>query len=156
MDLNRSKWYVRWYFWSLGIMDEFWESYTVEEKEQTGTNLCAFMRTIFFSAPLVLLLSATMYTSALASVTVWPVYLFGFKVYGVGLGAVIVLVLLIALVVHLLDKRAKRKLEQPTKSTKTDTTNPSFVRVVWRWMSAKKQKFCPLVTFVKENKETQS
>ncbi|TSC84869.1 MAG: hypothetical protein G01um101413_253 [Parcubacteria group bacterium Gr01-1014_13] len=158
MDLNRSKWYVRWYFWSLGIMEEFWERWSMtSEKERAGTNLCQFMRTILFSAPLVLLLNAIVYISALASLTVLPIYLFGFKIYGVGLGAVVTLVLLIISGSYLYNSWTDRKLKQVDKPKKTDTANPSFVRVVWRFVQARKQKICPLVTFVKENnKEVQS
>lgn len=158
MDLNRNKWYVRWYFWSLGILDEFLERYnSAEHKERTGTNLCAFMRTILFSAPLVLIFTAIVYATFLGVVTVWPIYLFGLKGYGIGLGVLVVLALLICLgaMVYnsLIEKRLARK--QTAKPTNTDETSPGFFHLVWQWLKARKQKVCPLVTFVKSDQEVQ-
>jgi len=159
MDLNRNKWYVRWYFWSLGIVDEFCDrGDNSKHFEKAGTNLCAFMRMIMVYAPLILLFTAIVYAAGIASVTVLPIYFFGLKGYGIILGAIVVLVLGICLAMMVYNSLTKKRLakEQMAKPADTDATNPSFFRVVWQWLVAKKQKVCPLVTFVQDKKEAQS
>lgn len=160
MDLNKSKWYVRWYFWSLGICEEFRDNHSlIWNAEKDGTNLCAFMRVILIYAPLILLLHAIVYAAALAVITVLPIWLFGLMSYGLVVGAIALLIILVALAINLvgelLDKRRTRidAQEQAVKTTSADATDPSFVRVLGRWVVAKKRKVCPLLTFVKRDEE---
>jgi len=164
MDLNKSKWYVRWYFWSLGICEEFRDHHgLIYQAENRGTNLCAFMRVIFIYAPLILLFHAIVYVAALATITVLPIKLFGLKWYGVGVGAVAGLILLVLLVVNLvmwlLDKWWLARVNaqgQEAKPTNTDAASPGFVHVLWQWVVAKKQKLCPLITFVEREKKEEA
>lgn len=163
MDLKRSVWYVRWYFWSRGICDQFLdEGNSAWKVEQNGTNLCAFVRMIFIYAPLVLLLNAITFAFVLATITVLPVYLFGWKGYGLGVGAIAATVFLIYAIVFSVARLRKRReakrsvQKQATKPIRANVTNPSFARVMGRWVMAKKRKICPLITFVKSDKEVQS
>ena len=160
MDLNRKRWYVRWYFWSLGICGEFIDSYSLTRRaEQKGTNLCAFMRMILVYAPLVLLFNAVVYASLIFTFIVLPIYLFGLKGFGLGVGVLGVLGFLIlmtvSLVMWLKDKRREKVCakEQAVKTTSADVAGPGFFRVLGQWMVAKKRKVCPLITFVKNEKE---
>lgn len=159
MNLNKSKWYVRWYFWSLGICEEFLERGMQRDAELDGTNLCAFMRVILIYTPLILLIHAIVYASALATITLWPIHLFGLKGYGLIVGRIAVLIVLIILVTNLvgwlLDKRQARILAQgqEAKPTNANTAGPGFARVLGRWVVAKKRKICPLITFVERDKE---
>ena len=160
MNLNKDKWYVHWYFWSLGICEQFSDNFRlIDRAEIRGTNLCAFMRVIIIYAPLILLLHAIVYAAALATVTVWPIYLFGLKWYGIGVGALVALVLtiivVVKLVIWLLRKREEKieAQEQLAKPTNDNPTGPSFLRIVGQWVMAKKRKICPLITFAENNKE---
>ena len=162
MDLNRSKWYVRWYFWSHGICDEFLDHGDTQWRiEQNGTNLCAFMRVILIYAPLILLLHAIVYAGALTTITVLPIWLFGLKSYALVVGAILFLIILVILVTNLvmwlLDKRRAgiNAQEQAVKTTSADASDPGFVRVLGKWVVAKKRKICPLITFVKNDEEAQ-
>lgn len=159
MDLNRQKWYVRWYFWSLEICDESLDrGDTSERVVENGTNLCAFMRTILIYTPLILLFNALVYAATLATITVLPIYLFGFKGFGLSWGGLAVLGVSIYLIVLFVmwrkNKRRSRALVEK-KAANTDAASPSFHRVVGQWVMAKKRKVCPLITFVQENKEVQ-
>lgn len=162
MHLNKDSWYVRWYFWSLGICEEFLDNHGLMwNAKNRGTNLCAFMRVILIYAPLILLLHAIVYASLLATITILPIKLFGLKWYGLVVGALVGLIILVLLAINLvpelLDKRreAKRILaqEQATKTTNNDATHPGFFRVLGKWVVAKKWKVCPLITFDESNKE---
>lgn len=160
MHLNKDSWYVRWYFWSLGICEEFSDNCSLTDRaENRGTNLCAFMRVILIYAPLILLLHAIVYAGAIATITVWPIYLFGLKGYILGVSAVVGLVILVFLVINLvwllLDRRKTRiaAQQQAAKPTNADAANPGFFHIVRQWVVAKKQKVCPLITFDESNKE---
>lgn len=157
MDLNRGRWYVRWYFWSLAICEEFGDKRDTLTRKVTdqGTNLCAFMRTIFIYAPLTILFHAVIYVGGLLAFTVLPVYLLGWKGYGLMMGGIVglcvfifVIAMLITLIYWLKDKRISRA-DKP----KPPVTNPSFVRLLGRYAKAKKQKICPLITFSSPNQE---
>src|SRR3989344_237109 len=80
MQLTNNSWYVRWFFWSLGIWGEFrdlpstYDAWNIKEK---GTNLCFFIRTMFVSAPLAILLNIITYVVAIASITYFPIKLLG-------------------------------------------------------------------------------
>ena len=157
MELNRDKWYVRWYFWSLGICEEFRDDhYLQRDAKENGTNLCAFMRVVLVYTPLILLFTAIAWTAALVTITVLPIWLFGFKGYGIGVGALVALCifvyLTITLVVWLKDKRESKALAQE-QTTNIDATSPSFVRVLGRWVVAKKRKVCPLIAFVERDRK---
>ena len=157
MDLNRNKWYVRWYFWSLEICEEFTENYgNWMDKEQNGTNLCAFMRTILIYAPLILLFHAVVYAGALAIVTILPIYLFGLKGYGLGVGVLVGFYIFVFLAISLgVWLRNKQKSGSLTKKQAVVNSDPSFVCVLGRWVVAKKRRICPLITFVKQDSEVQ-
>lgn len=160
MHLNKNSWYVRWYFWSLEICCQFLDNGNMMWRaEQKGTNLCAFMRVIIIYAPLILLLHAIVYAGALAAITIWPIYLFGLKGYGLGMGALVALVALIVgivLLVMWLNKTRKARTAnqgQKIKQTAVNSIDPGFFRIMGRWVVAKKRKICPLITFVEHDKE---
>lgn len=153
MKLDKNTWYVKWFFWSLGICEEFLERYDLQKNALgKGTNLCFFVQCVLFYAPLIVVLNLGSYIAALAVVTVVPIYYFGFTAYlwilGV-LGALIALVYLCGFrLPDYLEKRKEKKSGE--KNNKQDSANPSFRKLIFAWLGAKKQKVCPTINFVNE------
>jgi hypothetical protein len=160
MELDKRQWYVRWFFWSLMLWDEFREDETSWQFENNGTNLCHFIRVILVWAPLVVVLHLLVYGSAIAVLTAWPIYLFGFSWYMAAL-------LAIAIVVGAVwgTKRASRKAREwrrthpitvlrptfrRTKTVEAAPRGPGFFEVLWQYVVAVKSKVCPTITFARE------
>lgn len=143
MDLNKRSWYVRWFFWSLGILEEFAE-YPVHHYYD-GTNLCHFVRVVFAYTPLALALNLVFYAAAFSVVTVWPVYLFGWGSYFVTLGFVGGVGLLY-LVARWLWNSGRDERTEKVAPPAADS-EPTLRQVVWEALAAKKRKICPLVRF---------
>ncbi|MEK7566730.1 MAG: hypothetical protein AAB527_01170 [Patescibacteria group bacterium] len=150
MDLDRNKWYVRWFFWSLGICDEFTGG-CQGEYHNNGTNLCHFCRVIFLYAPAVLLLHITLIVFALAVLIPFPISYFGGSGYLRWLGVIVLMAFIIrALKIFLrwfsnLPSRP-RKMRKPEKPV--EYAGPSFLELVWEWLVAQKKKICPIIRFV--------
>lgn len=159
MELNHSVWYVRLFFWSLDIWNSFRDDYRYDRSrvEERGTNLCFFMKVVFFYMPLVFLLHAVFAAAAIASLTALPMYLFGGIVYGWTLVAITAVIGAIWVVkmemrqaalrkaqVELV--RRKREKQLATEGTKKPRS-PGFFEVLWAYLAASKKKICPLITF---------
>lgn len=168
MNLDRSKWYVQWFFWSLGIWDEFTENNRVAQCEETGTNLCFFIRVMLVWAPLVIMLHLAVFALIIYALTAYPILRFGGSRYGWGIGAILTLALMIfgiSWVRGLRGKRSRREYQRryrdnwdapaPTLQTRQHPveTSPSFLKVLLEWVAAKKKLICPGITF-HPNKET--
>jgi len=149
MNLNKQSWYVRWFFWSLDILDKFVGCDTW--RYQKGTNLCHFMRVILIYAPLVLVLHLALYGAAIGVVTVLPVYLFGWGSYGKTLGFVAAGVFIWFVTQAILERRKITGQEsivaQSPKVVQASSAGPTFWQVVGEWLRAKKAKVCPLIAF---------
>ena len=154
MQLDSSRWFVRWYFWSQGIWDEFSDRSDLWRVEEKGTNLCHFMRVTLVWAPLVLLLNIAVYGAAIASLTVVPVVLFGFTFYLSLIGALAT----IALIVWAIKRDRTTTPERQPLETRTRATEPvvekprvgagpGFWKTLWLYLVAVKAKVCPTITF---------
>jgi hypothetical protein len=158
---DTTKWYVRWFFWSADIWLTFRErEYAMMELRERGTNLCFFIRTMFVSAPLVILLHIFVYGTAVVAVTYWPVKVFG----AVGYLSTLLVGGSIALTIFLRNKsrESKRKLEETRQRVMAQYTeamvaeyvalpaSPTFRSVAWEWILAQKKKVCPLITFTRQ------
>ena len=167
MNLALNVWYVRWFFWSLGILYQFKDVYSVpwkiEDTQKRGTNLCMFVQSMLIWAPLVIILHLVLYGSALAALTAIPIYFFGFWGYAWGVGSIggVIAVIVAALwcLKWSIEQREKRRAAANTQkkeekpSSKKAPSAPSFFTIFWRWIVAKKQKFCLLIAFTKPTKE---
>lgn len=152
MNLKTNAWYVRWFFWSLGIVDAFFgqERYRLSQEyvERNGTNLCFFVQCNLLYAPLILALNTATCLGALAVLTAAPIYFFGFITYLWILGVIGVIILAIYLVVKLIGYWVDRPVE-----VKETEQNPGFGSVLWAWLAAKKQKVCPVIKFSDSQEE---
>ena len=161
MELNRSMWHVRLFFWSLGIWGAFRNDdyrYDRSRVEERGTNLCFLVRVMVVYMPLVLLLHAAFATAAVASLTSLPIYLFGGIAYGWTLTAIAVVVGTIWGVKVALRRAARRERTQvkfverkrevqPTAEA-TEPRGPGFFEVLWAYLVAAKKRVCPSITFL--------
>lgn len=151
MDLDRNKWYVKWFFWSLGICDEFTganNSYWCEDR----TNLCHFCRVIFFYAPIILLLHAGLVASVIYVLIPMPISYFGGSGYLWGLGAVALLALLVFVLKTVLRWLMSLPMPMPKPKVRpplpVELKGPGFLELVWEWLVAQKKKICPTIRFI--------
>ncbi|MFZ2484641.1 MAG: hypothetical protein WAX80_01675 [Minisyncoccia bacterium] len=166
MDLDRELWYVRWFFWSLDIWDDFNDNNT-QWKYRNGTNLCHFMRVIFVWCPLVLLLHLVLYASAIVVVTALPIYLYGGTSYAWVIGTIVATCVSIIVAKRFLKwvevEEVPHRIKQiyvglatrivnssPSKPVKTE---PSFLKVILEYIVAAKKKICPTITFTRKLEE---
>lgn len=162
MELNRSFWYVRLFFWSLGIWRAFREDdyrYDRSRVEKSGTNLCFFIRVMVVYMPVVLLLHAAFAAVAVASLTALPIYLFGGITYGWTLTAIAVVIGTIWGVKVALQRAARRERTQvkfvehkqetrPAAEVTEAPRGPGFFEVLWAYLVAAKKKICPSIAFL--------
>ena len=156
MELDRRQWYVRWFFWSLMVWNEFKEDDDSSWRYRTGTNLCHFLRVMLVWCPLVLLLNAAVYGSGIAVLTVLPIYFYGGVGYAWIIG-VIVFVVGLLLAVKFVNRRLSEwsyrrsamrvRVPQPPRAPITAPTGPTFLEVLLSYIIAVKMKVCPTVTF---------
>ncbi len=155
MELDRRQWHVRWFFWSLGIWEEFMEQGQEWRVEHNGTNLCHFMRVTLVWAPLVLLLNLAVYGAAISALTIIPAVLFGLTSY---VSLVIAIVLIVGIVWgakwYFAAQRSKPRptntvRPEPIASAPVQHTprGPGFFEILWKYIVAVKKKFCPIITF---------
>ncbi len=159
LKLNRDLWHVRWFFWSLSIVDEFFEtsrSYYAED----GTNLCYFMRVTLIYAPIILLLHVILVGIFFFSIITLPIYLFGGVGYGLTVGTIAIIIVGVILLnkfteslAEYLKERERRKRENSSlkkKDTVKKDKGPSFLKIVGIYIVEKKRKYlCPSITFIK-------
>lgn len=160
MNLDRKSWYVRLFFWALGIWDEFARDYDSAYEYKNGTNLCHFVRVICFLAPLVLLLHMALLIAAFGTITAMPIYLFGLGGY---LSGVTVLVLLVAIPLGIKAgwkylrrqrdpyaeavKKASSSAPSVRATSKVKAEGPSAWQILWQWLVTQKKKVCPVISF---------
>jgi len=159
MNLDTKQWYVRWFFWSLGIWDEFCETYETHDVELNGTNLCFFVRTIVLYVPLVIITQAFTFVLCLLAFVVFPIMMFGSRHYAYGIGTILTIVTILVggtfLYGYVQDKKdAKRNWFDRARRT-SSASGPSFGKVLWSWVVAQKQKVCPMITFSNRQPETE-
>jgi hypothetical protein len=153
MKLNKSSWYVRWFFWSLGIWDEFLGDDKVWQVEVRGTNLCHFLRVMCVYAPFVLTIHAIVYAGVIAVVTALPIYLFGVW----GWGTLVAFGLLIwGAIVFRARWLERPRLRQAAPEPESPPSGPSFRAVIAARLAAQKSRVCPLVTFAGRQDEVRS
>lgn len=156
MHLDRDLWYVRWFFWSLGIWDAFMDNGdTTWRVETRGINLCPFVRIMLLYAPLVIVLHAVVYVAAFMAFTVIPIRLFGWSNYLWAFGVVIVFTLVAVVSIRKLnDWSAAQTAAYVPKIKKVSAfSDPSFFTVLRQWLAALHKKICPIITFVTSQKK---
>lgn len=152
MVLDSQKWYVRLYFWSLEILEEFLDN-GYDWRHNSGTNLCHFLRVILIYMPAVVLINLSIVVSAFYVLTLWPIHLFGFWSYVWSIAAIAALSGLIWLYVRKKRKELARPKTQMAKKME-GKDSPTFTRLVWEGVKSTKRKVCPILSF-SENKETE-
>lgn len=140
MELDKRLWYVRWFFFSQMIWDEFYHSGN-SSRYAYGTNLCHFMRVTLVLCPLVLVLHGALYASVVAIFIGLPVYLAG----GIGYALILACIGVIASVIWG-SKRLMNRMRQ-SKRERTLITGPSYAVFLWSYVVALKRKMCPILTF---------
>lgn len=142
MTLNRKRWLVRWFFWSLGIVDEFTDGYRTRRIEESGTSLCFFFQTIVVFAPLVLLAQAVFWTLLVAAVMGAPIAWFGLWSY---LGVVGVIAIIGAALWGINEWQNYRRDTRHDRCRADE--EPSDASLAVSWFRAVKTRVCPLITF---------
>ncbi len=159
MTLNEHLWYVRLFFWSASICDEFTEGNMKWRARERGTNLCQFLRVIMVYMPAILLLHIALYGSAIVAITAMPIYLIGMVWYFAVVGAIVLIVGIVHAIKWYRRMRLRRAARNEARAqarpapvaTPQPATSPGFGSIVWQWLAAQKQRVCPVINFnVKE------
>lgn len=149
LQIDKSKWHAKVFFFALGIVDEFTQSYNANRIEKYGTNLYHYIRTIFVYLPGVIALHLAMIAFVLTAIIGFPIYVFGFDLYLMMLGIVV----FIGVTGYGINKSYNAFIEPRIDYGATlDFTKPSMISLVVEYIMAQKKKICPIVLFVK-NKE---
>lgn len=148
ITLSKDSWHVRWFMWSSDVWQEFRNGHAMHDLQ---TNLCYYVRTTLISAPLVLLINAAVYASALICITYTPITLFGWGAYLICLGWIG----LIALTIFLINKLPEKKLTEEqalakirmaeAKRLRKLARGPSFLSLTWHWLINQKKRVCPII-----------
>lgn len=165
LNLNRSVWYVQAYFWALNLIDKFAGDYPYRASvaRTNGANLCSFVRVLCLWAPLILLAQITSVVAVVMAAVVIPVALFGggtvlntvLLIIGVTV-AVVAIAFAVSGVVWLLGKGKDVVVDgiedYSTKRTAylEETGKLPFWQLIGKYYKAKKGKYCPTISFVKE------
>ena len=162
MELKSNRWYVQWFFLSLHIMRRFTGKDEEWRYKRQGTNLCQFMRVTLIWAPLIVLLNVVMYGLVLGAIVIVPLREFGvwgtLSIFGVILAIILAIAVFIFLIwgAHVLkdtiedrvpDITAAMRERKERKAAERARKGPSFGSLVWQWVVATKQRFCPTITF---------
>ena len=118
----------------------FWERTYAGATPPTNTNLCRYVRRIVLAGIFATALAS--YCAVLTGYVLYGVLYHGFylhtKIAFIVLGILAALASMVAAIRYERKRRAERLAEEPKKR------EPSLLR---QWLSAKKQKVCPLVEF---------
>ena len=153
MDLDITKWYVRFFFWSLSVWIKFWDNYdNADHYKRAGTNLCHAIRVTFVWMPLVLMLHVALVLSA-AFVLIflplhyfeWTLYLPAIKVAGlIGIG-ILIIIIAVALFAMLINVIGEREARSPKKEE--EPRDPSIWKIMRTWLADKEKGLCRLIAF---------
>ena len=155
-DLDRESWFVRWFFWSLGIYDAFLNTDRTWRIEQYGANLCFYVRTMLIWAPFVLILHTIVYGAAIIALTAVPIHYFGGSGYAWIVSAVVLVIGIRLLRNYMIEREeSQRSVRRQTRREEIPAVaeaprGPSFFDILWEWLVAQKKKICPMVTFAKQ------
>jgi hypothetical protein len=156
MNLAADLWYVKWFFWSCGVLDRFTLTASKrryksrKERFARSTNLCQFFRTLLLGT-LVFLIVLGIEGYLLYAILIQPFLIFGtssiMRVCIVAIAAISILAVFvgfIALVVYGV-RRFFWWVEHRPKGTPHH--RPQFVDVAVSYYRAIKQQICPTIAF---------
>jgi len=159
MQANTNQWYVRWFIWSCRVLDRFNPAdYHADMRErralEEGTNLCTFFRTLLWG----LLVSA--YNLLAYAALVYAVLILPFQLFNLSAIAAVFMVIFSVVVVATAFTvgisavpYAAGKIVRHVAKRRQDDGPPGFLKVCWRYLVGIKQRFCPMITFVQENRD---
>ena len=161
MEVGKESRVARYFFWSLGVWLSFdkyaEEAYTlrgVSEARERGTDLCSMMRVMCIYAPCVIVAQVAFYVSGLAALVGVPIYLYGFRWWGgavlrffFGVAALVLAFVLLYVIFAVNDMVSYKMREMRTRKTE-EKNRDGIDKLLKEWVRAKKQKVCPMITFV--------
>jgi hypothetical protein len=156
MQALDGQWYVKWFKWNCKILDRFWSTHPHREhKYENRTNLCAFFQILFWGTVVQIVIAATyMFMFTTVFILPWVLFPATSVLWGVGSALAIftVVALVISSIVGARDGAAWMR-NRVHKWTQPDPGKPmNFMHVVYQYVVSIKQKFCPMISFKKEDK----
>ncbi len=153
MELQDNQRHVRFYFWCLDVWDAFCDDWTPRSR----SNLCQYLRTMFVLMPLAIFWHVALVCFGVFVLLLYPIATLGW----VGTFALYVLTAMcIGAYIsgsYLREKMKEAKREREVTSSTDDEVSvtpiptedkgPGFLEVVWLYLVAQKQKFCPTIEF---------
>lgn len=164
ITLDRSVWHTRLFFWTLDVCDYFLNKkyygnmgyYSMANRYSCGTNLCHYVRVITVYLPLVLATHLLLVASTIYVLLLLPIRLFGALGYAFSIlhifGALLALIIaftILAFGVVGLGKAKDITVKVIETRRKLPDDQPSAVELIKLWVKAKKQKICPLISFIR-------
>ena len=162
MTIEKNTWHAKLFFWSLRVLRKFrdgqdWNKEVLEKDLlKNGTNLCEYIRITFLWMPLVVLLHVVFYGMIVAAFLVVPIALFGVKSYlkttGTFIGAGIAIIIILISIVFICEQFSFHIAPRIRKVKRGEFSG--FAKVFSEWVKAKKERVCPIVQFVENEKES--
>lgn len=161
MNLDRKSWHVRFFFWSLEVVDAFLKGGYPTYEFQDRTNLCHFMRVLLVYLPFILSVHAALIVSAVYALGFLPYSFFGIPYLRLA-GYVLAVIAFIGFaafgavrVLQMMKEKAeqaataaeKKEVERKPERPKRKRQGPGFSEVVGAWLKARKQQICPEIRF---------
>lgn len=163
MDLDRNAWFVKLFFWSLGIVGAFrpdnW-NFEAWRIEKNGTNLCFAVRVTFLYMPLILLGHAVLFVASIFILIVLPIQFFGVMSYAATVAFIATVVMVIWQFKKIADRKMESKYAQQAETQRKSLVEipvvivaiapkgPGFFEVFWAYLVATKHKVCPSIKFI--------
>ena len=137
IKLNHNQWHVRVFLWCLTTRDNFLGIYS-NARSSGQTNLCHYIRVIFVTTPIVLILQIAFLGWVSYVLVAWPIASFGVMPWLYTVGAIVLAGIVGSLIVMAISELRTHRRVKPEKS-------PGATALLWRFLVAQKQKVCPLI-----------
>ena len=151
MKTSVNAWYVRWFMWNCRVLENVFPNKIMYY--ENGTNLCQFFRTLLFGT-IAAVWSIAVYVYIATVALIMPFVLFGampvISTLAIVIAAVSLFIGSIVLVMYTAE-RSSDASSWITEKTMGTSEHPTFLAVIVNYIVGVKKKFCPTITFVKEN-----
>lgn len=152
MKAQINQWYVRWFLWNCGVLDQFTGKRRAVQYAQ-GTNLCHFFRTMLLGS-MVTMLSLGAWAYLLITMFVMPFVLFNFVSVAIAVGGVVTMfaaALLVALLCTVAPGAVSKAYNKLMHRHKPPSDKPpGIAQVIWAYVQGVKNRFCPTIRFDKD------
>lgn len=144
--LSNDTWHVKIYKFLHDASARCWSRYPwMYEGEYSGVTLCQYLRVLFITGPLAILLNVGVWLFGLYALIISPIMLVGFVNYLINLTGLVLILALLAAVVYVVSVAVNQKSTQPKRII--ETHEPSLFQLIRKQMVDTHERVCVLVKF---------